>query len=169
MAIILQNFSYLHITSISIGLWRQWCLKTTMLIYEIQFKLQKMWPIGSFPGEQLTLLQGTKFNSTHLQLVKNVKNCSKLLNLESPQTQEYFYKLVEVLHEEPTTEKLGNQLLCDVKSKLASYIDILHSLHVYCIRCAVCTTCSTGQMLSAQSAAGWSKPGRNLESRVSTL
>ena len=71
-----------------------------------------------------------------------------------------FYKLVEVLCEEPTTEKLGNQLLYDVKSKLASYMDILHSLHVYCIRCAVCITCSTGQMLSAQSAAGWSKPWR---------
>ena len=91
------------------------------------------------------------------------KKCEELLKaIEHGITADpgVFYKLVEVLHEEPTTEKLGNQLLCDVKSKLASYIDILHSLHVYCIRCAVCTTCSTGQMLSAQSAAGWSKPWR---------
>ena len=37
-----------------------------------------------------TIDSHTKFNSTHLQLVRNVKNCSKLLNTESPQTQEYF-------------------------------------------------------------------------------
>ena len=102
------------------GLWRQWCFKTIMLIYKIQFKLQKMWPTGSFPGEKLTPIQRDKIQLNTLTVSKK---CEKLLNaIEHGITADpgVFYKFVEILCEEPTTEKLGNQFLCDVRSKLAS-------------------------------------------------
>ena len=52
------------------------------------------------------------------------KKCEELLKaIEHGITTDpgVFYKLVEVLCEEPTTEKLGNQLLCNVRSKLARH------------------------------------------------
>ena len=51
------------------------------------------------------------------------KKCEELLKvIEHGITADpgVFYTFVEVLREEPTTEKLGNQLLCNVRSKLAS-------------------------------------------------
>ena len=83
-------------------------------------QLQKMWPTGSFPGEQLTPIQGTKFNSTHLQLVKKCEELLKAIEHGISADPGVFYKFVETLCEEPTTEKLANRLLCDVRSKLAS-------------------------------------------------
>ena len=47
-----------------------------------------------------------------------------------------FYRFIEILCEEPTTEKLGNRLLYDVRSKLASYpYCIARVLHQMCCVC----------------------------------